>query len=142
MANQKHLDILKQGVETWNQWQQEHPEIRPDLSFANLSRANLLGADLRLADLVRAHLWEANLSAANLSRANLLGANLSGANLSAASLFGAVLSHTNLSRASLTQCCIYGISAWKVQLAGAIQDNLVITPDDEPIITVDNLELA
>ncbi len=64
MANQKHLDILKQGVETWNQWQQEHPEIRPDLSFANLSRANLLGADLRLADLVRAHLWEANLSRA------------------------------------------------------------------------------
>ena len=31
MTNQEHLDILKQGVDTWNQWRQEHPDIRPDL---------------------------------------------------------------------------------------------------------------
>jgi len=42
----------------------------------------------------------------------------------------------------LTQCSIYGISVWKVQLEGAKQDNLVITPKDEPTITVDNLEVA
>ncbi len=42
----------------------------------------------------------------------------------------------------MTQCSIYGISVWKVQLEGAKQDNLVITPKDEPTITVDNLEVA
>jgi len=31
MTNQEHLDILKQGVDTWNQWRQEHPDIQPDL---------------------------------------------------------------------------------------------------------------
>jgi hypothetical protein len=42
----------------------------------------------------------------------------------------------------LTQCTIYGISAWNVQLEGAKQENLVITGNSEPTITVDNLEVA
>jgi hypothetical protein len=32
MANQEHLEILKQGVKIWNHWRKEHPEIKPDLS--------------------------------------------------------------------------------------------------------------
>ena len=28
------LDILKHGVEVWNQWRKEHPSIEPDLSEA------------------------------------------------------------------------------------------------------------
>jgi hypothetical protein len=42
----------------------------------------------------------------------------------------------------LSRCSIYGISAWNVKLEGAKQDSLVITPDDEPTITVDNLKIA
>ena len=167
MANQEHLDILKQGVEAWNQWRKEHPEIWPDLEGANLSGAdltnayltntylegaNLSGADLTNADLTNADLSRANLSGAdlsganlsraNLSRANLSGANLSGANLSGADLGRAILVGTNLSGATLTGCSIYGISVWNVQLEGAKQDNLVITRKSEPTITVDNLEVA
>ena len=41
MANQEHLDILKQGVQAWNQLRKEHPNIRPNLYRANLSGANL-----------------------------------------------------------------------------------------------------
>lgn len=37
---------------------------------------------------------------------------------------------------------IYGISAWNVQLDGTIQSSLIITPYGEPMITVDNLEVA
>ena len=55
---------------------------------------------------------------------------------------GAVLVDANLTGATLTACSIYGISAWNVQLEGAKQDNLVITPSGEPTITVDNLEVA
>src|SRR5215472_153571 len=53
-----------------------------------------------------------------------------------------MLVETNLRGAALTGCSIYGSSVWKVQLEGANQDNLVITPYDEPTITVDNLEVA
>ena len=49
MAKQEHFEILKQGIETWNLWLEEHAVIRPDLNFANLSYANLSGADLNKA---------------------------------------------------------------------------------------------
>jgi hypothetical protein len=84
----------------------------------------------------------ANLSEASLSGADLFGANLSGANLSDANLSGASLLRTNLRGSRLTRCSIYGISVWSVQLEGAEQDNLIITPEDEPTITVDNLKVA
>ena len=31
MANQEHLDILKQGVDVWNQWRRRHPPLAPRL---------------------------------------------------------------------------------------------------------------
>jgi uncharacterized protein YjbI with pentapeptide repeats len=227
MANPEQIDLLKRGVETWNQWRKEHPDIRPDLSDAplyqadlrsadlsgaglsraNLSRADLTGADLSgadlsdanlstaylvgttlsgatlsRADLHRAHLSGANFSGANLNRAGLFsasgsgtylrGANLSEANLIEVKLLSAKLSGANLDRAkleradlqranlrganlsdanlnganlrgaNLTGCCIYGIAAWNVELEGAKQESLVITPPNEPIITVDNLKVA
>ena len=208
MANQEHLELLRQGVEAWNAWRAKEPSVRPDLSGAdlsganlseaNLSGANLSGADLSGADLSGANLSEAdlsganlsganlsganlseanlsganlseadlsganlsganlsganlsgadlsgaNLSGANLSGANLSGANLSGANLSGANLSGAQLVETNLVDATLTDCRIYGISAWDVKLSERTkQQGLIITPADEPAVTVDDLEVA
>jgi pentapeptide repeat protein len=54
MANDEHVAILKQGVDSWNAWRGENPEITPYLGAANLS----------LADLSRANLHGANLSEA------------------------------------------------------------------------------
>ena len=54
----------------------------------------------------------------------------------------ATLVKTDFSRANLTNCSIYGISVWDVQLQDTLQLNLVITNEDQPIITVDNLEVA
>src|SRR5262249_16847704 len=48
----------------------------------------------------------------------------------------------DLTDADLTGCRIYGVSAWNLKLAGANQQNLVITRADEPAITVDNIEVA
>jgi hypothetical protein len=38
MANPEHLKILERGVDAWNEWRKEHPEIVPDLSEADLRR--------------------------------------------------------------------------------------------------------
>ncbi len=118
-----------------------------DLSRVNLSRADLSNANLTDADLIKAELSDANLSNANLYRANLYRADLSNANLTDADLSRADLGfatfvRTNLKGTTLTGCRTYGISAWNVELTGALQDSLVITPPDEPIITVDNLKMA
>ena len=74
--------------------------------------------------------------------ADLSGANLSGANLSGAELQRATLVDTDLTDADLTGCRIRGVSAWGLKLEGAKQQNLVITREDEPAITVDNIEVA
>jgi uncharacterized protein YjbI with pentapeptide repeats len=133
MANQEHLDLLKQGVACWNDWRAKNPTIPPDLkraelagidlhkanlsdtylneanlSQAHLREANLVGADLSKADLRQANLCYANLTWANLSEADLAAADLTGANLSWASLRLADLSAgkligTNLSGANLTE---------------------------------------
>jgi uncharacterized protein YjbI with pentapeptide repeats len=207
MANNEHVAILKKGVDAWNAWRDEHPNIIPDLSEAdltgadltgaNLSEADLIGAKLSGADLTGANLSEADLSEARLVRADLSGANLSGAdlsearlvyanltraelsgarligaNLSGANLTGADLSKarlygarllkaglsranligadlqqatlldTDLTGADLTGCRIHGVAAWRLKLEGAKQQNLVITREDEPEITVDNIEVA
>ncbi len=152
MSNEEHLTWLKQGVAAWTWWRQNHPEIQPDLSEANLYGTDLHGANLSAtnlsgANLISAYLYEANLAGADLrlaslSQANLSGANLCDANLSGANLGGAVFVKTNLTRATLTRCSIYGISAWDVQLEGAAQDNLIITPPGESTISVDGLEVA
>jgi uncharacterized protein YjbI with pentapeptide repeats len=237
MANQEHLDLLRQGAKTWNQWRSEHLKIQPDLSGADLSEANLYQADLNhtnltganlsganlsettsrsaqlnLADLSHAYLIRGDFSGANLGGANLSGADLSEAHLTIADLKGADLTEAklirtklnsahlreaNLSKADLTEadltyaflietdlneanlnkadlteadlinanlrqadlseaklvkttlkkviltgCRIYGISAWDVHLEDVTQLDLVITPSDQPIITVDNLEVA
>ena len=211
MANQEHVDKLKQGVEVWNKWREQNYQQRAELdrisiqeelgwfnlsganflftdfSWANLSNSNLSKADLRYAGLVRTNLIEADLSEANLSRAtlsgaflegatlkstilrganiskadltgadlsgadlseailyeaNLSGTQLNGANLERASLAKAILDRTNLKGANLTNCSVYGVSTWNVELASATQINLIVTPPNEPTITVDNLEVA
>ncbi len=94
MADQQQLDLLLQGVDTWNIWRTHQVEARPNLYKANLSEAtlfgaNLSGANLSGADLFGADLFGADLSSANLSGADLFGTNLSSANLSGANLSGA-----------------------------------------------------
>lgn len=41
MSNPEHLEILKQGVEKWNEWRKENPDVWPDLSFVKFGGANL-----------------------------------------------------------------------------------------------------
>jgi hypothetical protein len=113
-----------------------------DLTDAQLNGANLTDAQFIGAQLARADLTGAHLMGAHLSEARFIWANLSGANLSGAYLTRAQLVATNLTGANLTGCRIYGVSAWNLNLEGATQTNLVITPTEEPVITVDDLEVA
>ncbi len=121
--------------------------IRAVLIDANFSGANLSQVNLSDAELIGVNLWGVNLSGANLTRVNLTRANLSFTNLSGANLGGAdmtqaILIETNLKKATLTDCRIYGIAAWDVQLQDAKQFNLIVTQLNQPNITIDNLEVA
>lgn len=228
MVNPEHLEILGQGVEVWNKWRKENPNIRPDLSqadlrdmdlrnvdlsqahlplanltgldlsgatfiMANLNGAFLSGVDLRGVDLRKARFIHAYLTEADLSGANLRGAILIDANLWRAILVGADLYETDLSGAALREahlagtkllktklraaylvetdlsgarledvdlsnaslvrtdlrgatilgCSVYGVGAWDLKTDDKTeQESLVITPEEEQKITVDDLEIA
>lgn len=126
--------------------------IHADLSEAILDAAALLqarlrGADLSGANLTKANLWGADLRGADLRKASLPGANLSGTDFTGANLLEADLSETMLIKtrlkdANLTGCQVFGISVWDVDLEGATQANLLITPFQKSAIQVDNLEVA
>jgi uncharacterized protein YjbI with pentapeptide repeats len=108
-----------------------------DLSGANLSGLHLIGADFRVTRLNRADLTKADLRDADFSQADLTGADLSGADLRSA-----ILVRTNLERANLTGSRVYGVSTWNLNLANSIQKNIIITPEGEPTIQVDRLDIA
>jgi len=134
VANQQQLDMLEQGVVTWNHWRKEHPDVKPDLEEAsligaalieaNLSNAKLRGANLLGADLSSADLRGADLSSAILSEAILSGVDLFVADLSSANLFGATLSEATLIEAtlieaSLREATLSGADLSSADLSGA-----------------------
>lgn len=108
MANEQHLEILKQGVTAWNQWRKENPEIWIDLRNSDLSGANLFGADLREVNLGNANLSLAELIRSDLSRARLYGANLTTADLSDVNLSEASLDEAMFLQANLHHSDLYG----------------------------------
>lgn len=118
-----------------------------NLNNACFPEANLIEADLTEALLDGADLFEANLSRAKLIRASLtyahfMDTDLREADLTGADLTGAFLVTSNLERSILRSCRVYGISAWDLNLNHAEQSDLIITDESQPIITVDNLEVA
>ena len=125
---------------------------KTQLTEADLFHANLIGANLSRADLSRAYLFGVDLSEADLSGANLSGANLSGANLfkanlqnanlSGAILFGTSLVGTLIDKAKISGSSVYGIGVWDLDGEFEEQKDLVITPEDVPVITVDNIKVA
>jgi hypothetical protein len=79
---------------------------------------------------------------ANLPEARLFRADLSGADLRGAVLVATQYIETKLRNAHLMGSWIYGISTWKLDLTGAKQSDIIITSVGEPVVTVDNLEVA
>jgi hypothetical protein len=113
MPNPAHLAILKQGAETWNAWRKANPDVRPDLSQADLRERDLSRADLSKADLGDVALNHTDLSGAKLWqawawRAHLAGARLYGSELVQAYLFGADLTRADLQYANLTAADLTG----------------------------------
>ena len=113
-----------------------------ELAGANLTKADLSGSVVQNTNFRRSDLRGANLSRAKLDGSDFSDANAGGASFAGASLVGTLLLRTNLERATLSGCVVYGISAWDVNLDRTVQSNLIITPEDQPVIQVDNLEIA
>ena len=124
MANPEHLATLEQGVEVWNQWREDNPEVAPDLKSADLGGCDFVAADFRGADFMGAQLDGVNFNKANLTRAHLSGTNLreadlGGADLCLAKLTGAILVQADLCGADLIRACLRCVNLDGAKLSGA-----------------------
>lgn len=141
---------------------------KANLNLTIFSWANLSNANLENSSIIEALFFKTNLNGANLSNiisydANFQGVNLKNSNLRNADLYGARFSTSclqgadlrgsiltrvrfiecNFEDAKLCDSKVYGVSTWGIKTnSGTEQTNLIITKKDEPIVTVDNLEVA
>jgi uncharacterized protein YjbI with pentapeptide repeats len=125
MANPEHVAKLKEGVEAWNAWREECPDVRPDLRGIGLHEPELApvvlrwlhmrNADLREADLKQVDLRWGWLAGSNFECADLVGAVLQGADVEGCNFRGANLKGANLRN-------LQGFQAWfdGANLEGAI----------------------
>ena len=123
MANQEHLDILKQGTAKWNQWREAHQYlVEIDLQGANLQNTELRGANFSLADLRGTDFSGADLTWANLNQSDLRGANLTQVGLTLSTLMEANLTAAILHKAELTLANLRGIILVNADLSNAKLD--------------------
>jgi len=105
MGNPEHVDRIRQGVTSWNEWRLQNPGTKPDLWLVDLSGQDLSYADFRGGNLAGASFGEfligAQFDRADLKRANLIGAQLIGASLEEVDLRGANMTGANLLGANL-----------------------------------------
>lgn len=116
MANEEHLAILLRGVDEWNVWRAQNPDIVPELAGADLSGLDLSGINLHIADLQSTILSGAHLRRADLRWTDLEGADLSltdmrkaglrNSNLRFADLYAANLDEADLNEARLNGACV------------------------------------
>lgn len=129
MANNEHVDLLLRGVDVWDDWREQNPEIIPDLSGMSLNEPDFGGANLKGANLSGANCYEALFGPANLAGADLSDsvfvkadfnrADLSGANLRRATLGGANFALAHLTGAHLEQADLTGAILWRTDLTDA-----------------------
>ena len=81
MADSDHVSKVKEGVDAWNRWREEEPDVLPDLGWANINGLDLDGAVFKGSVLKLAFCKGSSLVGADFSGANLRGRNLEGCDL-------------------------------------------------------------
>ena len=112
------------------------------LLFVDFCGANLHKAYFNNADLSSANLRNSILREANLSKADLTEADMSDADLSNANLTGAVLIKTIIDNVKISESLVYAINVWDLKGEFKEQKDLIITPENASVITVDNVKVA
>jgi hypothetical protein len=145
-SESNHVEALRRGPRSWNQWRAQNPSVTPNLigialsaserqmgpingGPMNFSFTRLRHASLRFATLTGANFEMADLSDADLSDARLDGANLSGADLSEAlceraDFLNARLNGANLASANLNDAR----NLTQGQVDEALGDALTVLP--------------
>ena len=136
-----------------------HGVILRNGSYIN---CNFDRSDINWADFVDAYFEKCSfrnvsmrvskIGSANFRNCIFENSDLSYCSAEETSFIGSIFINTRLEHMSLVKCdlentkienCfVYGTSTWDLNLNNSIQENIIITDDENDVISVDNLELA
>lgn len=117
MANSQHVELIKKGTDTWNEWRENNPDVIPDLAWANLIGLDLGGINLRKANLKLAFCRTTDFSNADFTEAVLYGTNFQDSDLRSA-----VMKDVNLEGANLINSVLEGADLEGANLKLAVLD--------------------
>ncbi|MGJ5818786.1 pentapeptide repeat-containing protein [Paludibaculum fermentans] len=117
------------------------------LTGCSFAGADLRGANLSHADGCRSYFLKTRLSQADMTDASFSGAcfletDLRDVDFRRSKLRMAQIVGCDLRGALLDGSSVFGVAMWDSDLSGASQRNLIITHDDEQIVTTDSIEVA
>lgn len=142
MGDPKHVEILRQGVEAWNNWRNSNRYLRPNLreitlqgvdikgaylAEADLTRVNFSGRDLSFAFLNEANFTEAKFNSSDLRNADLSESSFFRADLIKANLEGADIQAADFTQADLRRANLKGIYLGGVDFTAAALTNADFT---------------
>lgn len=144
MADERHVELLKQGAKTWNAARSQGLVApRPDLTSADLVAIKLIGVDLDGADLSNADLTGAIIPYARLHGAKLEGAVLRRAVLTGAKANGASLRGADLREADISDSAFDMADFMGADLRHAIVDRCrLVGARLAGVLTAGNLDRA
>jgi uncharacterized protein YjbI with pentapeptide repeats len=96
MADAKHVELVRSGVDSLNAFAKEHQDVSLDLRGADLHGLDLRGARIQGARLAGANLRECDFRDARLNSSDMRGCDLRGADLRNTSMHRAVLTGSDL----------------------------------------------
>lgn len=113
MADQRHVDLVRQGADATNKWRERKSNLALDLSgadFSNtdLSHINLAGCNLDHSDFSSCTLKNAIFSRATLRSAIFTSVNAFSSDFSSCNLQDADFSYSNCTKAGFASTCIAG----------------------------------
>jgi len=120
MANKKHANWLREGVESWNR-RRKKVKFFPDLSA--ISFQDFLPPDFRDSPKTSRYFEKIDLSSANLSDSDLSDQNFSRAKFSQANLTGADLKLSNFKSADFTRANLAEADASMSHFQNCVFDN-------------------
>ena len=141
MANERHVELLEQGVTEWNAWSESHPEIRADLQGADLEDLDISGANLFGANLNGAFLRGADICEAVLTNAQMIGADFKNADLIGVTMNWADASTAIFANANLTSADLRGTHFCEANMTGAVLQDARMTWADLEKTNLSNSDL-
>jgi len=128
---------------TYNNCKFDYSSINwADLVDAYFYDCTFIDVSMRVSKIGDGHFIKCNFTNADLSYCSAENTDFTGSIFDNTKLEYIRFVECNFSETKISSCYFYGTSTWDITVENSIQKNIIITKEDDNIITVDNIELA